>query len=125
MTRTCSRCRETRLREEFYVLRNGRLSSHCRPCGRAMTLAWRAKNPRKRRAHVLVANRVKWEPEFRPDACERCGKRTRLVAHHEDYRKPLVVMWLCDPCHGRRHVELRTAARANGKLGGAPKKKES
>jgi hypothetical protein len=38
-----------------------------------------------------------------PQACERCGFGGRTDAHHEDYAKPLVVTWLCRPCHVEQH----------------------
>jgi ribosomal protein S27AE len=38
--------------------------------------------------------------------CIRCGEEKSL-AHHEDYDKPLEVMWLCQPCHKQRHKELK------------------
>ena len=37
--------------------------------------------------------------------CSRCGT-VKAVAHHEDYSKPLDVIWLCLSCHRRRHIEL-------------------
>lgn len=42
----------------------------------------------------------------RPDRCSRCGVECYAVAHHEDYNKPLDVIWFCDQCHVRRHAEL-------------------
>ena len=37
--------------------------------------------------------------------CARCGN-PKAVAHHEDYDKPLGVIWLCGKCHSARHREL-------------------
>lgn len=37
--------------------------------------------------------------------CERCGKPARQ-RHHDDYRKPLEVVYLCYDCHKIRHKEL-------------------
>ena len=34
-----------------------------------------------------------------PTECERCGKAPPAEKHHGDYSAPLVVTWLCRPCH--------------------------
>ena len=34
--------------------------------------------------------------------CEVCGG-SKVVAHHDDWSKPLVVMWLCELHHKARH----------------------
>ncbi len=34
--------------------------------------------------------------------CERCGAK-KVEAHHEDYSKPLAVMWLCPEHHRQIH----------------------
>jgi len=45
---------------------------------------------------------------LQPDDCEDCGKSSQvLVKHHENYRKPLEVVWLCEPCHNKRHGRYR------------------
>lgn len=43
-----------------------------------------------------------------PQPCARCGA-SPAHAHHEDYAKPLEVMWLCHIHHAERHLELRLA----------------
>jgi hypothetical protein len=35
----------------------------------------------------------------RPIACESCGQRKPLQAHHHDYSKPYDVTFLCTGCH--------------------------
>jgi rubrerythrin len=38
--------------------------------------------------------------------CERCNSIHKVEGHHEDYSKPLEVVWLCKSCHVARHAEL-------------------
>jgi len=38
--------------------------------------------------------------------CEVCGK-IKAQGHHEDYSKPLDVVWLCVRHHNDRHIHLR------------------
>jgi hypothetical protein len=67
--------------------------------------AWRAEDSRRQVAHSTVARAVRNGSLVRLP-CIRCGKE-KSVAHHEDYDKPLDVMWLCQPCHKQRHKELK------------------
>jgi hypothetical protein len=39
--------------------------------------------------------------------CVDCGSSSNIHAHHEDYSKPLEVIWLCRTCHNKRHGKLR------------------
>jgi ribosomal protein S27AE len=68
--------------------------------------AWRAEDKRRAIAHGKVSSAIKSGVLVR-SKCERCGDE-KSVAHHEDYDKPLEVMWLCQPCHKQRHKELLT-----------------
>jgi len=70
-----------------------------------ITRAWRAEDSRRNVAHSAVARAVRNGLLVRMP-CIRCGKE-KTEAHHEDYDKPLEVMWLCTPCHKQRHKELK------------------
>ena len=69
-----------------------------------ITRAWRAEDKRRLAAHHAVARAIRNGSLFRLP-CVRCEK-VKSLAHHEDYDKPLEVMWLCQPCHKQRHKEL-------------------
>jgi hypothetical protein len=60
------------------------------------------------RAGSAVSSAIK-TGELRPSACERLDEncKGRIEAHHEDYNKPLDVMWLCLIHHHQRHSETR------------------
>ena len=48
---------------------------------------------------ALLSGRI-----IRPRHCELCNKNgKRLHAHHEDYSKPLEVIWMCILCHTEIH----------------------
>lgn len=69
------------------------------------TRAWREEDSRRVRAHNAVSRAIRGGYLDRLP-CERCGEQ-KSVAHHEDYDKPLEIMWLCQPCHKQRHKELK------------------
>jgi hypothetical protein len=68
---------------------------------------WKRKHPERHRAHEMVRAALTCGVLVRPDRCEGCRRKARVVAHHSDYARPLDVEWLCRACHGRRHVDLR------------------
>jgi hypothetical protein len=70
-----------------------------------VTRAWRAEDKRRQQAHAAVSKALRHGTLLKEPCC-RCGNE-RSVAHHDDYDKPLEVMWLCQPCHKQRHKELK------------------
>lgn len=67
-----------------------------------VTRLWRQEDKRRARAHSAVARAVR-NGELLPQPCLLCGS-DKVVAHHEDYDKPLEVVWLCQPCHKQHHL---------------------
>lgn len=76
----------------------------------AITKLWRAEDFRRSKAHNAVARAIKSGDLVRLN-CFRCGSE-KTVAHHEDYDKPLDVVWLCQPCHKQRHQEINLLLRS-------------
>lgn len=75
---------------------------------RQSILKGRAKSPEKYHARNIVNNAVRDGILIKPSSCEMCKNDfiSRLIhGHHEDYNKPLEVMWLCPACHTQRHKE--------------------
>lgn len=64
----------------------------------------RLKNPLKYAAHTAVNNALKLKKITR-EPCIKCGS-LKTDAHHEDYSKPLEVIWFCRIHHAERHVEI-------------------
>jgi len=67
---------------------------------------WLAANQDKRAAHIILGNAVRDGKKNKPDTCELCGTGGRIHGHHEDYTKPLDVIWCCPTCHHRIHNPL-------------------
>ena len=66
-------------------------------------LAYIARNPERRAAHISLGNALRDGRVIRPTECQDCGAMVRLQGHHDDYAKPLDVRWLCVPCHTKAH----------------------
>ncbi len=67
----------------------------------------RAKFPEKWDARAKLRYAVKVGKIIKPVHCEKCDEIKKLHGHHEDYSKPLDVMWLCIRCHNERHAYLK------------------
>ena len=71
-----------------------------------VTKAWRQEDKRRAVAHSAVARAIKSGLLARLP-CSQCGA-VNSVAHHEDYDKPLKVVWLCQSCHVQHHKKMKT-----------------
>jgi hypothetical protein len=127
--KTCNVCYESKPITEFYktILNKDGLMNLCRECHivrqqnyrktkdelKFKEVAphqkyWLQENKLKSKAHRKVSYAIKTGALIR-QPCERCGAThdtADIVAHHEDYTKPLDVMWLCELHHKERHMEL-------------------
>jgi hypothetical protein len=67
----------------------------------------RARSPEKYKARTAVGNAVR-DGRLVKQPCSDCGSTLRVQAHHEDYSKPLEVVWVCSDCHARTHGKVPT-----------------
>lgn len=133
--KTCFKCKEEKPISEFYAhkqMADGYLNK-CKPCSRSDSRnnrkanidkyreydrkrgsrqtaeylrEYRAKNPEKYKARSAVQNAIRDGRLEKPEKCSCCGEETRIHGHHDDYSRPLEVIWLCTLCHKQRHKEL-------------------
>lgn len=90
----CCRCRNNERREG---------QRYCRACHAAYFREnrhkWRLSREQQRRASAReMANVYQKRGKLKPRPCEICGD-PKVEKHHEDYRKPLEVNWLCKIHH--------------------------
>lgn len=67
--------------------------------------SWIARNPEKRRVHIITDNAIR-DGRLVREPCKICGSK-KVQAHHDDYTKPLDVIWLCAKHHAELHNRLR------------------
>ena len=65
---------------------------------------WRQKNPIAYKAQTKVGNALR-DGKLEKEPCLFCGCE-QVHAHHNDYQKPLDVVWLCPKCHQRMHANF-------------------
>lgn len=70
---------------------------------------WRMRNKEKKYAHGLVAKAIK-SGRLLKKPCEVCGN-PKSNGHHEDYSKPLDVIWLCHTHHVEAHKRINEQKR--------------
>lgn len=128
----CNKCNEEKSLNDFYKY-GGRISGACKDCTKrgvrknrvlrfeqyslyeksrydsrkekltANAKRWREKNPEAYRAQTAVGNAVR-DGRLIKQPCFFCSSDKNIHAHHNDYSKPLDVIWLCAKCHHRAHA---------------------
>ncbi len=78
---------------------------HRRKQIREYTDEYKKKFPLRKAASTIVNNAVRDGRLKKPKNCSKCGKMARIYGHHDDYYKPLDVIWLCQVCHKQLHKE--------------------
>jgi hypothetical protein len=93
--------------------RNRSRQPHRIALSRRIAIEWQEKHPDRKLAHMRVGRAVRGGKLQKPTLCEGCGLPKRLEGHHPDYAKPLVVVWLCKPCHAIADKIRRATERAD------------
>jgi len=70
---------------------------------KARAARWRAAHREAVNAQAAARYAIKRGRLVR-GVCVECGM-AKVHAHHEDYSKPLEVVWLCSQHHRRRHMD--------------------
>ncbi len=65
------------------------------------------KNREKIAAQRKIRNEIRRGRIIKPTYCEVCGVESLVQGHHEDYSKPLQVIWMCSKCHVYHHQKYR------------------
>ena len=124
MEKTCFKCGKTKDIECFYShpKTRDRHLNKCKECAKndcrrknfsaerkvranKYNKDWKKRNPRKLVAESAAYTAIKSGKLVRKP-CAVCGKQ-EVHAHHENYEKPLDVVWYCVDHHAERHSEMR------------------
>ena len=114
--KTCRKCGAEKPFVDYYKhsqMGDGHLNI-CKPCTRARITNERNENIEKHRERDRKRGYREYDPKktqarravrqlSRPDDCSTCKAVGPVEGHHEDYDKPLDVIWLCKPCHTAVH----------------------
>ena len=71
---------------------------------------WILENPEKIKARNDALHAIERGEITKPKVCSKCGNGGLIDGHHEDYSKPLDVVWLCKSCHISLHRGRRAKA---------------
>lgn len=79
---------------------------------RPRPLAKHESDPLKRSARIKLGNAIRDGKISRPPHCEVCSAPGDVHGHHDDYSKPLDVIWCCTACHALIHAYWRAQDRS-------------
>lgn len=126
----CKKCNQNLEDDKFYPSRNTKdeLFSWCKVCTRLNRQKYYHLNKEKfrerRRKYLkkyyekselykkkgLIGQKLKYAIQNgkikKRNSCEICHN-SPVHGHHEDYSKPLEVIWLCPRCHGVLHRQYK------------------
>lgn len=68
---------------------------------------YRKSNLEKVKAHNDLNHAIEKGKIIRPDRCSKCKRECKPEGHHEDYDKPLDVVWLCRSCHRKKYPLMK------------------
>lgn len=85
---------------------------------------YRTRSPNRQRAYGALKRAIAQGRITKPKVCEKCGRnpgvasdgRSLLHGHHDDYSRPLDVLWICNKCHKRHDGGAKGASNGNAKL---------
>lgn len=72
----------------------------------AYSKGWVSEHPDRALAHQILGNAVARGKFKKQSVCEFCGATTNIDGHHQDYSRPLEVIWLCRSCHQKLHLGI-------------------
>jgi len=128
-TKTCTKCGMEKELDAFHIHSNKIRRSACKECFRASErIRDRARENGRKTEHRAQTARVRARRNYKkvgtlrydamiavrnalktgkltPEPCKVC-RATKTDAHHEDYNKPLDIVWLCRSHHKLRHIEI-------------------
>jgi len=94
------------LRKEYQKTENGKIA------GNKAKRNYDKRNPLRTAAKQILNNAIQ-SGKITKEPCSVCGSTYRIHGHHEDYYKPLDVIWFCPKHHAGYHKRLREIERAN------------
>lgn len=85
-----------------YDRKRGKLPHRIKRCVQ-YNRKYRKDFPLRNAARTILNNAVRDGKITKPKNCSMCKKGKRIYGHHNDYYKPLKVIWCCQVCHKQLH----------------------